>query len=92
MGFVTRHKEKIQPVLATSQNVSVFDFREPGYSINKIKQWDNSIIIDSSKQLFNLLLKNVVLVGVQSLLCKTKDLFFTFRLTFGCFGLDAKTN
>ena len=57
MGFVTRHQQRIQYVRATRPNVSVFDFREPGKRFNKIKKFDQSILIDSSKQLFNLLFK-----------------------------------
>lgn len=57
MGFITRHKERVQQVLLARQNVSIFDFREAGTNINKIKKWDNSILIDSSKTLFNLLFK-----------------------------------
>jgi hypothetical protein len=57
MGFVKRHQEAMQQVLATRKNVSAFDFREPGDNLNKIKMWDNSIIIDSSMQLFNLFFK-----------------------------------
>ena len=57
MGFVTRHKERVQAILSTRYNVSMFDFREPGNSLNKIKKWDNSITIDRTKQFFNLLFK-----------------------------------
>lgn len=57
MAFVTTHQEKVQKTLSTRQNVSVFDFREPGNNLNKIKKWDKSIIIDSSRQLFNLIFK-----------------------------------
>jgi hypothetical protein len=53
--FVRRRKERVQQVLATRHNVSVFNFREPGNNLNKIKKWDNSILIDSSKQLYNLI-------------------------------------
>ena len=56
-GFVTRHKQRVETLLTTRPNVSVFEFREPGNNINKIKKWDSSIIIDSTRQLMNLLFK-----------------------------------
>ena len=76
MGFVTRHKQRVQQVLATRQNVSVFDFREPGNNLNKIKKWDNSIIIDSSKQLFNLLFKERCTCGSSIIVMPDKKFVF----------------
>ena len=76
MGFVTRHKERVQKVLSTRQNVSVFEFREPGNSLNKIKKWDNSIIIDSSKQLFNLLFKERYTCGSSIMVMPDKRFVF----------------
>lgn len=76
MGFVARHKERVQQVLATRQNVSVFDFREPGKNLNKIKKWDNSIIIDSSKQLFNLLFKERCTCGSSMMIMPDKRFVF----------------
>jgi hypothetical protein len=76
MGFVRRHKERVQQVLATRQNVSVFDYREPGNSLNKIKKWDNSIIIDSSKQLLNLLFKERCTCGSSIIVMPDKRFVF----------------
>jgi hypothetical protein len=76
MGFVTRHKERVQKVLATRPNVSVFDFREPGNNLNKIKKWDNSIIIDSSKQLFNLLFRERCTCGSSIIIMPDKRFIF----------------
>lgn len=56
-GFITRHKERVQTLLATRPNISVFDFKEPGNNLNKIKKWDTSIIVDSSRQLMKLVFK-----------------------------------
>ena len=56
-GFVTRHKQRLQMLQTTRPNVSIFEFREPGSNLNKIKKWNNSIIIDSSRQLMNMLFK-----------------------------------
>jgi hypothetical protein len=76
MGFVTRHKERVQQVLATRQNVSVFDFREPGNNLNKIKMWDNSIIIDTTKQLMNLLFKERCTCGSSIIVMPDKKFVF----------------
>lgn len=76
MGFLARHKERVQQVLMTRQNVSVFDFREPGKNLNKIKKWDNSIIIDSSKQLFNLLFKERCTCGSSIMIMPDKRFVF----------------
>jgi hypothetical protein len=76
MGFVTRHQERVQKVLSTRQNISVFEFREPGNSLNKIKKWDNSIIIDSSKQLFNLLFKKRYTCGSSIMVMPDKRFVF----------------
>ena len=62
-GFVTRHNERVQNVFMSRPNVSVFDFREPGNNLNKIKKWNTSIIIDSTKQLYNLLFKERAACG-----------------------------
>jgi hypothetical protein len=63
ISIVTRHKARVQQILAQRQNISVFDFREPGNNLNKIIKWDSSIIIDSSKQLFNLIFKERCICG-----------------------------
>jgi hypothetical protein len=76
MGFVRRHKERVQRVLATRKNVSVFNFREPGNSLNKIKKWDNSIIIDSSRQLLNLVFKERCTCGNSIIIMPDKRFVF----------------
>ena len=76
MGFVTRHKQRVQHVLATRNNVSIFDFREPGNNLNKIKKWNNSILIDSSKQLFNLLFKERSTCGSSIIVMPDKKYIF----------------
>ena len=62
-AYVTRHKERIQMLQLTRPNVSVFNFREPGNKINKIKKWDSSIMIDSTRQLMNMLFKERSVCG-----------------------------
>ena len=76
MGFVTRHQQRIQYVRATRPNVSVFDFREPGKRLNKIKKYDQSIIIDSSKRLFNILFKERCTCGSSIMIMPDKRYVF----------------
>lgn len=76
MSFVTGYKARVQRVLAARQNVSVFNFREPGNKLNKIIKWDNSILIDSSKQLFNLLFKERCICGSSIIALPDKRFIF----------------
>lgn len=76
MGFLARHQDRVQQVLKTRQNVSVFNFREPGNNLNKIIKWDKSIMIDSSKQLFNLLFKDRCTCGSSILVTPDKQYIF----------------
>jgi len=77
MSFVTGYKERVQRrVLAARQNVSVFNFRELGNKLNKIIKWDNSILIDSSKQLFNLLFKERCICGSSIIALPDKRFIF----------------
>lgn len=76
MNIVTKRKEKIQDVVRTRQNVSVFNFREPGNSFNKIKKWDNSIILDSSKYLLNLLFQKRYICGNSIIVMSDKRFVF----------------
>jgi hypothetical protein len=75
-GFVTRHKERVQKVQATRPNVSLFDFREPGDNVNMIKKWDGTIIIDSSRQLMNLLFKERSICGNSIIVMPDKRFVF----------------
>ena len=76
LGFVTRHKERIQKIQATRPNVSVFDFREPGNNVNKIKKSNGSIIIDRSRQLMNLLFKERSICGNTIIVMPDKRFVF----------------
>lgn len=75
-GFIKKYKEKILLVLFTRQNVSIFNFREAGNSLNKIKKWDTSIIIDSSKQLFNLIFKERCTCGNSIIIMPNRKFVF----------------
>ncbi len=62
-GFITRGNERILNVSKSRPHVSVFQFREPGKNLNKIKRWNTAIIVDSSRQLFQLLFKKRSICG-----------------------------
>ena len=75
-GFVTRHNERVQKVQATRPNVSLFDFREPGNNANKIKKWNRSIIVDSTRQLMSLLFKERSICGNSIIVMPDKRFVF----------------
>ncbi len=75
-GFVTTHNERVQQVLMSRPNVSVFDFREPGNNLNKIKKWNPAIIVDSTKQLYNLLFKERAACGNSMIVLPDKRFVF----------------
>lgn len=74
--FVTAHKERLRSLLAERTNVSIFDFREPGTKVNKIKKWNNSIYIDSTKYLFKLLFKKRSTCGSSIIVMPDKNYVF----------------
>jgi len=76
MGFISRHRERVQHALATRHNVSVFEFREPGNNLNKIIKWDSSVIIDTSNYLLNLLFKERCTCGSSIIIMP--DMRFVF--------------
>ena len=76
MGFVKRHQERVKRFLLTRQNVSFFAYREPGNSLNKIKKWDNTILIDSSKRLFRLVFNERQNCGNSILLLPDKRFIY----------------
>jgi len=76
MGVVTRIQQHVQDLKLTRQNCSFFNFREPGNNLNKIKKWDNSIIIDSSKQLFSLLFNKRYTCGSSIIVLPGKSFLF----------------
>jgi hypothetical protein len=73
---VTSHQQRIQALQARRPDVSFFDFREPGKHLNKLKKWDSSIIIDSSRQLLNLLFKDRSECGSSIIVLPTKRFVF----------------
>lgn len=55
--LILSSKQRIQTAALTRPNVSIFRFREPGNNLNKLIKWDESILIDSTRQLYQLLFK-----------------------------------
>jgi len=76
MGFVITHQERVRKALAARENISIFDFREPGENLNKIKKFDTSIKIDSTKFLFNLLFKKRCVCGSSIIVMPDKNYVF----------------
>jgi hypothetical protein len=76
VGFVTRHNEKIKKLASERPNVKVFNFRESGNNVNKIIKWNPLIIIDSSKQLFNLLFTERCTCGSSIIIMPDKKFIF----------------
>lgn len=76
MKFVNAHQQIIHKTLLRRPQVSIFTFREPGDKLNKIKKWDNTIIIDSSRQLFTLLFQERCTCGSSILIMPDKTFVF----------------
>lgn len=69
-------KKELSKLKKNRQYVSLFDFHEPGNNLNKIVKWDKSIIIDSSKLLFDLLFKDRCSCGSSILVMPDKRFAF----------------
>ncbi len=76
MGFVTRHQDRVKGTLAARQDISVFEFREPGNNLNKIKKWNNSILIDSTRQVFNMLFRERSTCGSSIIIMPDRKFVF----------------
>lgn len=76
MRFVDANKKRMEQVLAKRENISLFTFREAGNNLNKLKKWDPSIRIDSTKQLFNLLFSERCTCGSSILIMPDKKFVF----------------
>ena len=75
--FVNVNQDKVTKALANRKNVSFYGFREPGNSLNKVKKWDNTIIIDSSKHILNLLFKERSRCGSSIIIMPDKQFIYT---------------
>jgi hypothetical protein len=74
--FIPAHHERIRNILAVRKNVSIFEFREPGQNLNKIKKWDYLIKIDSTLFLFNLLFKERCTCGSSIIVMPDRNFVF----------------
>ncbi len=75
-SFISEHQDRVRKIQQQRQRVSIFDFREPGKNLNKIKKWDDLIIIDSSRYLFNLLFKERCTCGSSIIIMPDKRFVF----------------
>lgn len=75
----TKNKEYINKIIQNFQlhisdfnknfeTAVAYNFREPGKSINKLKLWDNTIILDDQEVLKNLIFKNNVSCGSSAVI------------------------
>lgn len=63
MGFVHRYNENVKNLLASRPQLSIYSIREPGVGINKIKYWNDSIVIDKNRSIKKLLFKKKSICG-----------------------------
>ena len=75
-SMITSGKQWMEKLATARQNVSFFHFRELGNDLNKIIKWDDSIIIDSSKLLLNLLFKQRSTCGTSIMVMPDKRLIY----------------
>jgi len=76
MRFVTNYNDRVERILNTRPDVSIYSYREPGDNLNKIKAWNNKIRVDSTRQLFNLLFKERCICGSSILVMPDKQFVF----------------
>lgn len=70
------YQKRVEKARDERVDVSVFTFRERGKNISKSKKWDNSIVIDSSAQLMNLLFKERSMCGNSIIVLPDKKFVF----------------
>ena len=75
-GFITRHRQRVSALQSARPGVSVFNFREPGSKVNKIKKWDDSVLVDSSGQLMALLFRERSVCGNSIIILPDKRFVF----------------
>lgn len=76
MSFIASNKQRKERIQKARPQVSLFNFREPGNKLNKIKKWDHSIIVDSSQQLLNRLFKERCTCGNSILVMPDQQYVF----------------
>jgi hypothetical protein len=86
-SFITTHQARVQKFRELRPNVSLFEYREPGKFSNKLKKWNTSIIVDSSKQLYKLLFSERTTCGSSIIILPTKNFIF-FRSDAHSMAMD----
>jgi len=76
MKFVKRKQQSMKQVSQSRKNISLFNFREPGDNLNKLKLWDSTIIIDNRKELYNLLFPHKFNCGNSILILPDKRFIY----------------
>lgn len=67
-NIISWSQSRVQNAFKERPNLTVYRFREPGNNVNKIIDWDNSIVIDNDKRLFSLLFSQRSICGNSILL------------------------
>ncbi|HMJ47726.1 MAG TPA: hypothetical protein VK498_10360 [Ferruginibacter sp.] len=62
-GVVSAQQMHIQKAGLNRKGVPIFSFREEGNDFNKLKKWDNTLIIDKEAKLFRLLFYERTICG-----------------------------
>lgn len=62
-GVVRSRQSEIQGIISARPAVSIFSFLERGNDFNKLKKFDNSILVDSSGQLMKLAFNDKAICG-----------------------------
>ncbi len=61
-------QDRIKKKLSSNRPISVFEFREKGKDVNKLKKWNQHIIIDSSRLLYKVLFKQKDTCGSSAII------------------------
>ncbi len=76
LQVISDRKQRKQKILKDRPNISIFNFRESGDNFNKIKDWDNEIIIDKDNKLFNLIFTQRYRCGNSIIIMPDKQFIF----------------
>ena len=74
--IISGRQQTVIKHLKLRPEISIFNFREPGNNVNKIKKWDDSIIIDNNKTLFNLLFSKRSTCGNSIMIMPDRQFIF----------------
>ncbi|RYG50842.1 MAG: hypothetical protein EOO01_09785 [Chitinophagaceae bacterium] len=63
-----QHGSWVKTAVESRPFISVFEFREPGNKINKLKKWDQHIMIDSTRELYKLVFNKKTTCGSSAII------------------------